>query len=85
MKLEYYGYMMRKVFCEDALVWLNSHIPKKGESFLASLPDISEFPKHSLQEWKDWFISTAELIFEKTHEDGVTLFYQSDINTKECG
>lgn len=71
--------MMRKVYCEDALVWLKNHTPEKGESFLASLPDISEFPKYSLQEWKDWFTSTAALILEKTHEDGVTLFYQSDI------
>lgn len=71
--------MMRKVYCEDALLWLKNHTPEKGESFVASLPDISEFPKHNLEQWKDWFISTAALIFEKTHEDGVTLFYQSDI------
>lgn len=75
---------MRKVFCEDALVWLNNHTPEKGESFLASLPDISEFPKHSLSEWKDWFISTAAVIIDKTHEDGVTLFYQSDIKHEGC-
>jgi len=71
--------MMRKVYCEDALVWLKNHAPEKGESFLASLPDISEFPKYSLEAWKSWFVSTATLILEKTHEEGVTLFYQSDI------
>jgi hypothetical protein len=29
--------------------------------------------------WKTWFTQTAELILSKTHDQGVTLFFQSDI------
>lgn len=71
--------VMREVHCEDALVWLNHYIEKVPSSFLGSLPDISEFPGFTLNQWKDWFESTAELILSKTSQDGVTLFFQSDI------
>ena len=43
------------------------------------MPDISEFPSFSLEKWKEWFYSTAKLVMSRTPEDGVTIFYQSDI------
>lgn len=46
---------------------------------MTSLPDISEFPKLSLHEWKEWFVRAATLVLSKTPDDGVTIFYQSDI------
>lgn len=71
--------MNREVFCDDAIEWLNQgHIPQDA-SLIASMPDISEFPKYTLTEWKEWFTSTAKLILEKTPENGVSVFYQSDI------
>lgn len=45
---------------------------------MASLPDISEFSL-SLPEWKSWFIEAAKLILSKCPDDGVSVFYQSDI------
>ena len=69
----------RIVHCEDAIKWLNESPILEGHSFIASMPDISEFPKFTLSEWKDWFQSTAELILKKTVDDGVTIFFQSDI------
>ena len=45
---------------------------------VASLPDISEF-NLSLSEWKAWFLDTAALILSKCPDDGVVVFYQSDI------
>lgn len=69
----------REVFCEDALVWLRNYKDQGKTSFLGSLPDISEFPGWSLDDWKKWFQETAELILEKTSPDGVTIFFQSDI------
>jgi len=68
----------REVYCEDAIAWL-SKSPARGASFVASLPDISEFTNHTLAEWKSWFENTAQLILEKTDPNGVTIFYQSDI------
>ncbi|MFP5459886.1 MAG: SAM-dependent methyltransferase [Bacteriovoracia bacterium] len=46
---------------------------------MTSLPDISEFPGIGLSEWKAWFTETARIILQSTPEDGVTIFYQSDI------
>lgn len=71
--------IQRKVYCEDALSWLDQYEEQGGTSFLGSLPDISEFLSYSLEEWKNWFISTARTILQKTSPDGVTLFFQSDI------
>jgi hypothetical protein len=69
----------REVICADALNWLESYEKTLGHSFVASMPDISEFPKFSLEQWKSWFLETAKLILSKTSQDGVTMFYQSDI------
>lgn len=69
----------RIVYCEDAIVWLNSFRPNETTSFITSLPDYSEFPSLSLYDWQLWFIKTAGLIMQKTSPDGVSIFFQSDI------
>ncbi len=69
----------REVFCQDAISWLNEFKMSDDYSFLGSLPDISEFPGYSLDEWKEWFQATAELILSKTSPVGVSIFFQSDI------
>ncbi|MEI8347251.1 MAG: SAM-dependent methyltransferase [Pseudomonadota bacterium] len=71
----------RFVYCEDAIAWLNSQEKLAGRSFVASLPDISEFTL-SLEDWKNWFTKTAALILSRCPDDGVTIFYQSDIKNK---
>lgn len=69
----------RSIHCADAIEWLKS-IPVQAEaSFVASMPDISEFPSYSLNEWKEWFVQTATLILSRCPDEGVTIFYQSDI------
>src|SRR3989338_3702275 len=68
----------RIVHCTDAIEWLKENEIPIDASLVASLPDISEF-NLSLDEWKKWFISTAELIMQKTPDNGVAVFYQSDI------
>lgn len=70
---------MRTVHTADAVAWLESSPILEGCSLLASMPDISEFPQHTLQQWKEWFTGTAKLILSRCPDDGVTLFYQSDI------
>jgi hypothetical protein len=69
----------RTVYAEDAITWLTENNVLPNSSLVASMPDISEFPKFSLLEWKTWFFETATLILSRTPEDGVTIFYQSDI------
>jgi hypothetical protein len=69
----------RKVYCEDALHWLESFLPETLTSCVSSLPDFSEFPQLSLLQWQDWFIKTSALIMNKTSPEGVAIFFQSDI------
>jgi hypothetical protein len=69
----------RSVICTDAIEWLRSYIPSESASFLGSLPDYSEFPRLSIEEWKEWFGTTARLILEATSPQGVSIFFQSDI------
>jgi hypothetical protein len=69
----------REIFCEDAILWLQQNHDFAPASLVASLPDISEFTGYSVAKWKSWFEQTAELVFQKTSVNGVTIFYQSDI------
>jgi hypothetical protein len=69
----------RVVHCEDALVWLEKSPVLDGCSLIASMPDISEFHGYTLAAWKDWFFQTAKLVLARTPDEGVTIFYQSDI------
>jgi hypothetical protein len=69
----------RQVFCEDALAWLERSPVLDGCSLVGSLPDISEFQTYTLDQWKNWFLSTAKLILSRCPQDGVVIFYQSDI------
>lgn len=70
---------VRQVYCEDALLWLERNRPAIGHSIVTSIPDFSEFPKSTIDQWKDWFVKTASLILSRTSENGVSVFYQSDI------
>ncbi len=69
----------RIIHTADAIEWLREHPPQEGCSLIASLPDISEFQTMSLADWKSWFFETAKLVLSKTSDDGVSIFYQSDI------
>lgn len=73
---------MRTVHAGDAIEWLKTADIPSQSSILGSLPDISEFPLMTLSQWKKWFTETAELILARTPDDGVTLFYQSDIKVE---
>ncbi len=72
---------MREVICADALEWMRENGKSDGQSFVTSMPDISEF-NLSLSEWKTWFIETATLVLKNTDDDCVSIFYQSDIKVE---
>lgn len=69
----------RTVFCEDALAWLAQRPRLPSCSFITSLPDVSGFPGLSLEAWQRWFVAAAALTLAATPDDGVTIFYQTDI------
>lgn len=70
---------VRIVHCEDALKWLGTSTVEEDFSFVASMPDFSEFPGLTLTQWKEWFIEAAHLIMSRCPDEGVSVFYQSDI------
>ncbi|EPX64309.1 hypothetical protein D187_005443 [Cystobacter fuscus DSM 2262] len=69
----------RTVHCADALAWLEAQGVLEGCSLITSMPDVSEFPTLTLAEWKDWFVRTAALVLSRCPDEGVTIFYQTDI------
>jgi hypothetical protein len=72
----------RTVLCEDALPWLKRSAPLPGCSVITSLPDVSGLPALDLDQWRRWFVAAAELTLAVTPEDGVTIFYQTDIKAQ---
>lgn len=71
--------MNKVIHHADALEWLAQSPVLEGCSIITSMPDISEFPKMSTDEWKDWFTQAASLVLSKCPADGITFFYQTDI------
>jgi hypothetical protein len=72
----------RTIWCEDALGWLERHRPLAGCSIVTSLPDVSGMPELGLEGWRRWFIGAAELVLSSTPDEGVSIFYQTDIKVE---
>jgi hypothetical protein len=71
--------MKREVHHGDALPWLRAHAPLAGASVVTSLPDRSELPALRFDGWQEWFVDAAELVLRSVPDEGVAIFYQSDI------
>jgi hypothetical protein len=69
----------RIIHCEDAVAWLQRQPVLVGTSFVTSLPDVSELSTLSLDEWKAWFVNAASLVLARCPDDGVSIFFQTDI------
>jgi hypothetical protein len=67
----------RQVHHADALAWLPD-ADLSGCSVITSLPDVSEVPM-PFDTWRAWFVDAARLVLERTPDDSVAMFYQSDI------
>jgi hypothetical protein len=63
----------------DAITWLEARARVPGESFVTSLPDLSELPRFDLAEWSAWFVEAAAQVMNASSDDGVAIFFQSDI------
>lgn len=69
----------REVHHGDALTWLGAQERLTGASVVTSLPDVSELPALGLGGWQRWFEHAAELTMSRVPEDGIAVFFQSDI------
>lgn len=71
--------MQREVICQDALDWLERAGTLEGCSLVTSLPDFSEFTGWTLVDWKTWFVAAAHRVLACCPQQGMCIFYQSDI------
>ncbi len=46
---------------------------------VTSLPDVSEVPDKGFDGWRAWFLATARRIIRWVPDEGVAIFFQSDI------
>jgi hypothetical protein len=69
----------RIVHHADAFEWLRARDRLVGCSVVTSLPDVSEVPSLDLPDWSRWFEGAATLIVNAVPDDGVAVFFQSDI------
>jgi hypothetical protein len=69
----------REVVQGDALVYLDKQVAHSGTSIFTSLPDVSETPDLGFAAWRTFFVDTARTVIRWVPQDGVSLFYQSDI------
>jgi hypothetical protein len=69
----------RTVHHGDAIAWLQARGRQPGASVVTSLPDISEVPHLGLVGWQRWFEDAAALVMDTVGDDGVAIFFQSDI------
>lgn len=69
----------RAVHCDEALAWLERQGRLEGCCLVTSLPDVSELPPLTLAQWREWFTGAAERVVRACPDDGVAIFYQTDI------
>lgn len=72
----------RTVHCTDAIAWLKAQPVLPGVSVVTSLPDVSELPLPSLDAWRAWFMDAARDVLRVVPDDGIAIFYQTDIKVE---
>src|SRR5581483_117928 len=70
---------MREVHHAEALQWLRARGRMPGASVITSLPDVSELPQLGFDRWRSWFAEAAAAAMSLAADDGVAIFFQSDI------
>ena len=69
----------REVHHTDALPWLRARGQLAGCSVVTSLPDVAEMAGLDLDAWTRWFGESARLVLDSVPDDGVAIFFQSDV------
>jgi hypothetical protein len=69
----------REVHHAEALAWLRARGRLEGCSVVTSLPDVAEMAGMSLDDWTRWFVDAARAVLDAVPDDGVAIFFQSDV------
>ena len=68
----------RVVHRGDGVAFLREPLPA-GAAIVTSLPDHSEVPELGVAGWQRWFVDTVALACRAVADDGVAMFYQTDV------
>lgn len=71
----------RSIVRAEALAYLEAHPAPERASIVTSLPDVSELPELGLARWQEWFVNAARQVIRWLPDDGVAIFFQSDIRS----
>ncbi len=69
----------RIVVNAEAMAWLAANPAEPGTSVITSLPDVSEMPERGFAGWRHWFLGAATNVMQWIPDDGMAIFFQSDI------
>jgi hypothetical protein len=72
----------RTIVRAEALAYLAEHAAGADVSVVTSLPDVSELPELGLSNWQAWFVDAARRVLAGLPEDGVAIFFQSDVRVE---
>ena len=73
------GRPRREVHRADALAWFRDHPAPPRTSVVTSLPDFSELPELGFEAWRIWFLEAVRATIAWLPDDGVAIFFQSDV------
>lgn len=68
----------RTVHRGDGVAFLSERLPA-DHAIITSLPDTSELPELGFDGWRRWFIDTVALACRAVADDGLAIFYQTDV------
>jgi hypothetical protein len=63
----------------EALAWMTDNAASPRASVVTSLPDVSERSDLDFAGWRSWFILAARRVIAWTPNEGVSIFFQSDV------
>lgn len=69
----------RTVHHGDGVAYLANAVLPADHAIITSLPDHSELPDLGVAGWKQWFIDTVALACRALPDEGVAIFYQTDV------
>ncbi len=69
----------RVVHQTDGVAWIAANPLPADHAVVTSLPDLSEVPSLGADGWRRWFVDAAALACRQVADEGVVVFFQTDV------
>lgn len=63
----------------DGVAWLREQALPAEHAIVTSLPDLVEVPSLGAEGWRSWFTDVAALACAQAADEGLVIFYQTDV------